>query len=264
MGIRTSLTASAALAAVATLPQAARAHGGVELHVGTDYESCYFDLHPELTNDQFEEFAGEGGQIIRSRQLSSADTLGKGVFDVSLGYARFFLDDEKGAWNNTMSHPDEEHYLGDQLGFPQLSVRAGVSDDVDAEVYGTVNWMSNYGFVGGAAKIRLLDQDEGRPISLAVRPSLSAMLGPSEVQVVNASTDVTVSHRFGGLTPFAGATLSATAVAETSSDTDVDPQVAFRPLAFAGVEYRWRALSAAAQAEIADLAAFGLRVGGRF
>src|SRR5688572_7066662 len=98
MGTRISLAAPAAVVTFLSLPLAAWGHGGVELHVGTDYESCYFDLHPELTGDQFQEFAGEGGQIIRSRQLTSADTLGAGVVDVSLGYARFFLDDTKGAW----------------------------------------------------------------------------------------------------------------------------------------------------------------------
>jgi hypothetical protein len=197
--------------------------------------------------------------------MSSARTLGTRTIDVSLGYAYFFLDDSKGAWNNSMSHPTDDHPLGDQLGFPQLSIRYGVSDDLDAEVYGSVNWMSNYGFVGAATKIRLLDERQ-YPVSLSVRPSLSAMLGPSEVQVMNASTDVAVSRNLGeaGLAPFAGLGVSSTLAVETSSDTDVDPQVALRPLVFAGVEYRWRALSAAAQAEYADLAAFGLRVGGRF
>lgn len=45
--------ASAALALA--LPTGAWAHErNIDLHVGTAYESCYFDLHPELTEDQFQ------------------------------------------------------------------------------------------------------------------------------------------------------------------------------------------------------------------
>jgi hypothetical protein len=236
----------------------------VELHVGTEHEECYFDLHPELTEAELKEFAAEGGQMVRYRQLSSADTLGAGHFEVSLGYAYFFLDDTKGAWNNTMSHPTDDHYLGEQLGFPQLQLRLGVTDRVDTELYGTVNWMSNYGFLGVASKIRVLEQGGKMPVSLAVRPSVSALLGPEEIQAYNASVDVAVGRSFGGFAPFAGVTFSSTLVIESSSDTDVGNTAAASTLAFAGVEYRWKHLSAAAQAEISEVPGLALRVGGTF
>jgi hypothetical protein len=250
---------------VLSIPTAAWAHKGrVDLHVGTDYDQCYFDLHPELTRSEFREWAAEGGQIVRSRQLSGADTLGAGVFDISLAYAYFFLDDTKGAWNNTMSHPTGDHYLGEQLGFPQLHLRLGVTDRVDVEAYGTANWMSNYGFVGVASKIGVLRQGDRMPVSVTVRPSVSTLLGPSELGAWNASTDVTVGRSFGGLSPFAGVTVSSTLAVDSSSDTDVGNQLVFRPLGFAGVEYRWKHVSAAAQAEISDLPSIALRVGGHF
>lgn len=236
----------------------------VDLHVGKAYEECYFDLHPELTGSQLREFAGEGGQVIRSRQLSSAETLGAGVLDISLGYALFFLDDAKGAWNNTMSHPAPDHYLGQQLGMPHLALRLGVTDEADAELSGSANWMSNYGFVGLATKIRVLREGDRMPVSVSVRPSVTALVGPSELHVLNVSADVAVSHNFYGFMPFAGVTGSSTLVVETSSDTDVGNQVASRPLAFVGLEYRWKAINAAAQAEISDLPAVALRVGGSF
>ena len=256
------------LALVLSLPTAAWAHEGgahrANLHVDDSYESCFFDLHPELTEDQFKEFAAEGGQIVRSRQLSSARTLGAGNFSASLGYSYFYLDDAKGAWNNTMSHPTDEHYLGEELGTPYLELRAGVGDDVDAEVYGTVNWQANYGFLGVASKIRLLDEDDDRPVSLSVRPSVSALLGPEEVQAYNLSTDVAVSRKVYGFEPFVGVTASTTLAVDSSDDTDVGNQAAARTLAFAGVEYRWKFLNAAAQAEFSDLTAFALRFGGSF
>jgi hypothetical protein len=236
----------------------------VELHVGNEQEECYFDLHPELTEAEFQEFAAEGGQIVRNRQLSGAHTLGKGRFDVSVAYAYFWLDDTKGAWNNTMSHPDEHHYLGQQLGFPQLHLRMGVTARVDAEVYGGLNPLSNYGFVGVGSKIAILEQGRRRPVSVTVRPSVSALLGPEEVQAWNVATDVAVGRSFGGLAPFAGLTLSSTLAIDASPDTDVGNQVALRPVGFVGVEYTWKLLTAAAQAELSELPGVALRVGGRF
>jgi hypothetical protein len=256
--------AAALLITLLSLSITAWAHSGPDLHIATDYEECYFDLHPELTEGELKQFAREGGQIMRFRQLSSADTLGAWKFDVSLGYALFFIDDSKGAWNNTMSHPTGDHYLGTPLGFPQLALRLGVHDDVDVEVYGSVNWMSNYGLVGVATKIRVLEQGKKMPVSVALRPSLSALIGPSEMQGGTASIDLSVSRNIHGFSPFAGVTVSATTIHEDSADTDVGSQSASHEAAFAGVEYRWKGISAAAQAEISEVAAVGFRLGGRF
>ncbi|MCC6621873.1 MAG: hypothetical protein IT385_11495 [Deltaproteobacteria bacterium] len=225
------------------LPTRALAHGGdlsdprVVLHVGDSYESCYFDLHPELKAGELRHFAAEGGQLIRFRQTSGADTLGAGTVDIGVGYQMFFLDDSKGAWNNTMSHPDAEHYLGQELPAPFLTLRFGITDDVDGELYGTLNPLSNYGFVGLAAKIRVLEQDERTPVSIAVRPSVSGLVGPSELQTWNVSIDLSVSRSFGGLTPFLGVAASTTIAAETSDDVDLAVQAAVRPVGFAGVEF---------------------------
>lgn len=260
------------LLTVLAVPTRALAHSGshdggsrdIELHVGNAYESCYFDLHSALTARQFRQFAAEGGQMGHFRQVSGASTLGAGVFDVSLGYSYFFLDDAKGAWNNTMSHPQADHYLGQELGIPNLTLRVGLTDRLDAEVYGTLNWQSNYGIVGVATKIRVLEQGHGSPVSVAIRPSASALVGPAEVQVYTLAGDASVSYRIGGFEPFAGVGLRSTVAIDNSDDTDVGHQDAHRPIAFAGLDYHWRFVSAGASAEISDLAAVAVRLGGRF
>src|SRR3954453_3250982 len=61
--------------------------GLADLHVGGGYSNCFFDLHPELTQAEFDEFAGELGSILRFRQLADPATLGRGRVDVSLQYA---------------------------------------------------------------------------------------------------------------------------------------------------------------------------------
>jgi hypothetical protein len=253
------------------LPARVLAHGGggpsdprVVLHEGYEYDVCYFDLHPELTANELREFAGEAGQVVRFRQTSGADTLGAGTVDVGVGYQLFFIDDTKGAWNNTMSHPGAEHYLGQELAFPYLTVRVGISDDVDGEVFGTLSPGSNYGFVGLAAKIRLIEESESMPVSVAVRPNVSGMVGPTELQVWNLGMDLSVSRSFHGLTPFVGVAVNTTVAAETSDDVDLDPQGTVRAAGFAGVDFNWRFISVGVQAEVSDLVSFGARLGGRF
>jgi hypothetical protein len=261
-----SLAAMLGLFLTIAVPAAASAHGGrdIDLHVGGAYGSCYFDLHSELTKRQFRTFAAEAGQLGRFRPVSGAGTLGPGNFEIDLGYAYFFLDDAKGAWNNTMSHPQSDHYLGEELGIPYLALRVGLTDRIDGELYGTLNPGSNYGLVGLAAKIRLIQQDEQLPVAVAIRPSASALLGPSEVQVYVLSTDVIVSRNFHGLEPFVGAAVNTSAAIDNSDDTDVGHQSATRAIAFAGVDYNWRFLSIGAQAEVSDIVALDMRVGGRF
>src|SRR6185369_9786373 len=111
-------------------------------------------------------------------QLGDTDTLGKHKFDVSLQYTSTGIDDSKGAWNNTMSHKAADHYLGESIVLPQVAARFGVSDRVDVGVWGTLNPQSNYGVVGVDTKIALLRQGPGRPVTVAVRPSLSSLVGP--------------------------------------------------------------------------------------
>ncbi len=130
-----------------------------QLHVGNLHSSCFFDLHPELTQQEFEEFADEIGSILRFRQLGETTTLGKGKWDVSLQYTSSSIDDTKGAWNNTMSHPDADHYLGSSISFPRIVARFGVSERVDLGVWGSLNPRSNYGMVGVDTRIALLRQD---------------------------------------------------------------------------------------------------------
>lgn len=257
----TCATLIALLAAL--LPTAALAHAGehrVDLHEGYQYDNCYFDLHPELSKSQFRRFAAEAGQIVYFRQVSSAETLGQWNFDLGLTASYSMLDDTKPAWNNTMSHPGDDHYLGEQLLIPQLTLRVGITEHVDIEAYGTVGPGSNYGFVGVAAKVQVLDEKQGMPLSLSIRPSVSGLLGPAEVQVWNLGTDLAVSRRFGGLAPFAGVGLNTSVAIERSDDTDVGTQGALRAVPFAGLDYHWGLLSVGAQAEISAIPVVSARL----
>lgn len=263
---RQLLAATIATLSVVTSTTAA-AHGGgdgADLHVGDAYDNCYFDLSSELTQAEFDQFAAEAGAVARFHQLSGARTLGKWNFEVSVALASSTVDDSDGAWNNTMKHPEDDHYLGDTISFPSLRLRMGVSDDIDVGLWGTLDPASNYGFAGLDAKFAVLSQTRGWPVSVAVRPHVSTLVGPEEVWLATGGVDGSVSYDIFGIQPYAGAGVATSAAFERSDDVDLDTGMAFSPVAFAGIEYNWSHLSVGVEGEISEVPTWGVRVGGSF
>lgn len=258
LGFVTTLAPSLASAQQSTTSASA------PLHVNGAHTSCFFDLHPELTQEEFKEFTAELGSVLRFRQLGETDTLGKGNVEISVQYAASPIDDSKGAWNNTMSHPTAGHYLGDSIAFPRFVARFGVTDRVDVGAWGGLDPHANYGLVGADTKIALMKQGLSRPVSVSIRPSLTSLVGPSEVWVGNASIDLSVSRAFGRLSPYVGLATTASLAIERSDDVDLDPATADGSLAYAGVSYRWRSLMVSAEVEKAALFSYGFRIGTRF
>jgi hypothetical protein len=255
------------IAALLSTPAAAQSsplHRLPQLHVNDTYSSCFFDLHSELTQDQFKEFAGELGSILRFRQVGDTAPLGKGNFDIGMQYAVTPIDDSKGAWNNTMSHPQADHYLGDSIAFPRIVGRYGVTDRVDVGAWGGVDPHSNYGMIGMDTKIALIQQGPTRPVTVSIRPSVTSLLGPAEVWVGNASLDLSVSRSFGSLSPYVGGATTASRAVERSPDVNLKPANATDSVGYAGVAYRWRPLLLSAEVEKGRLVSYAFRVGTRF
>jgi hypothetical protein len=157
------------------------------------------------------------------------------------------IDDGKGAWNNTMSHPAADHYLGDTIAFPRIVARFGVSDRVDVGAWAGINPRSNYGMLGVDTKVALLTQGATWPVSVSIRPSVTSLLGPSELWAGNASVDVSVSRSFGRISPYGGVAASASLAVERSDDVNLDPATVQDGVVYAGVSYRWRALILSAE-----------------
>ncbi len=264
----TAIRTVALVAMLAPAPASAQQSGvrehAPQLHVNDAHRSCSFDLHPDLTAGEFEEFAAELGSVLRFRQLGDTTTLGRGRVDISVQFARTPIDDAKGAWNNTMSHPAADHYLGRAISFPRIVARFGVSDRVDVGAWGGLDPHANYGMVGADTKIALLRQGRGRPVSVSIRPSVTSLVGPSEVWAGNASLDVSVSRALGPVSPYAGVAASTSLAVERSEDVDLDPATAQDSLAYAGLSYRWRALVLSAEVEKGALVSYAFRIGTRF
>jgi hypothetical protein len=202
------------------------------------------DLRPGLTAAEFEEFVAGFDSILRFRQLGDATPVGRGNIDVGVHYASTPADDP--------------------ISFPRVIGRVGVSDRVDIGVWGGANPRSNWGLAGFDTKIALLQQDTRMPVSVAIRPSVTSLVGPSHVWVGNASIDVSMSRALGALSPYVGVATTASVGIERSRGIDLDPATVEGSLAYVGISYRWRALVASAEVENADHVSYGFRIGTRF
>lgn len=239
---------------------AARPH----LHVSGAYRSCFFDLHPELTQEEFDEFTAELGSILRPRQLSDATTLGRGRFEIGLDFVRANIDDAKGAWNNTMSHPTADHYLGSSIQFPRLVARYGISDRVDIGASGGLDPHANWGLASIDAKIALMKQGPSRPVSIAIRPTLTSLIGPREVWVGHASIDISVSRTIGSFAPYVGFASSASLGVERSKEVALEDGLETTSPVYAGITWRHKALALSAEVEHGKLNSFAIRASTRF
>lgn len=236
------------LGLVATLvPVPASAQQATAPQLNNAYRNGIIDLNPELTKDEFAAFTAEVGSVLRFRQLGDARTLGRGDVDVSIEFATAPIVNT----NRSIS-------------FPRIVGRFGVSERVDVGAWGGLNSSANYGLAGADVKIVLLQQGPTRPVSLSIRPSVTTLVGPSEVLAAGAGIDLTVSRSFGRVSPYAGVATTGALAVERSKDVDLDPATAEGSLAYAGLSYHWRTVVMSAEVEKGTRVSYAFRVGTRF
>ncbi len=216
-----------------------------------------FELRPGLTRAEFKAFTAEIGPMLRFRQLGDSTTLARGEVEIGAQAANTPFDASKGVWSAT-------HNLGRSISYPQVVARFGVSSRVDVGALGGFDPQAKYGVVGVDTKIALLRQADGQPVSVSIRPSVGALIYPSQVLVGTASVDVSVSRAFGPWSPYAGLAASSSGAVERSDRVNLDPVDAGRSLAFAGVSYRLRTIVLSAEVEKGGRYNYAFRIGKRF
>lgn len=222
--------------------------------------SDFFDQHPQLTTDQFEEFTAQLGSVLRFRQLSDATTLGKGNIDVSVQFTNSPIAAPKAAW----SGPTADRYLERSISLPQVVARFGVKDRVDLGVWGGVDGYARYGLVGVDTKVALLRQGPTVPVSVSVRPSATFLVGSSALWAGTVGADVTVSRAFGAASPYAGLAASSSGAIARPKTVALDAVSAGESLAYAGLSYRLGFLVLSGEAQKAGQVSYAFRVGTRF
>ena len=236
--MRVFSTVFGTLAMAATLaPAPARAQSG------------NIDLHPGMTREAFSALTADVGSLLRFRQLGDSMTLGRGNADVAVQLANALAADGARSWS---------------LSFPKVVARVGVSDRVDVGALGGINADANYGLIGFDTRIALMTEGSSRPVSVSIRPSITSLVGPSDVWAASVGVDVSVSRAFGRLSPYAGLAALSTGAIERRDDIDLDPVSANDSRAYAGVTCRWGMLSVAAEVEKGDAVSYGFRIGTRF
>lgn len=224
------LLALAAIAVPATASAQLAGHD-VQLHVDTRWKECSFKLDPSLTQKAWHQFAGEAGVVTYFRPLKGAEPMGRGNMELSLMQWQTGIDDTDAAWNDTFVHPDTNHWLfeGEGLGFPGLTLRAGVSDRTDVGIYFTKNPGANYGFYGAQVQQSLVHTPDGK-WSAAARASFVSMYGPSDLDFTVYGLDLIAGTRRALLgshvvvSQYAGVSTSLSRAHEKSNVVDLNDE----------------------------------------
>lgn len=198
-------------------------HRHPTLHVNPRWKECSFQLHPDLTQSAWRQFAREAGLVAYFRPLAGARPMGRGNFEVSVLQWETAIDDADAAWNDTFVHPDSTHWLfqGHGLKFPGLTLRAGVTSRTDVGVYVTKNPNANYGFIGGQVQ-HLLAGSAERGWSAAGRLSAVSLFGPEDLEFTVVGADLLASRdvrlaRWATLSPYAGVSAYVSNARETTA-----------------------------------------------
>jgi hypothetical protein len=234
-----------------------------ELHVNHDIKSCSIELDPSLTQSQFHKFTREAAQVFTFKLMSPAEPLGAKKFQVGLDYSITSINDADPAWNNTFSHPHDTHYLGDQLAFPKLFARVGVTDRVDVGFYYTKNPDANYGFMGGEIKYALFAKSK-KPVAMAIRTSYATLLGVEDLNYHLWGVDLSASKKIGRLTPYLGIGANLARAIETTSKVNLHNETVLTPRGIMGAQLSLSFFSLTAEMDVAAVSTFSLRTGFRF
>ena len=191
---------------------------------------------PVATRDQLQGVADELGPVLRFRQLGDTNTVGKGDAEVAA------------SWSD----------------MPAVSARFGVAERADFGGWAAFQRNGQYGVLGVDTKVILAREGTGLPVSIAVRPSITALVGASNLWAASAAVDVSISRAFGPLSPYGGLAASSTAAFARSSRLGLEPETAGQTYAFAGIAYRWRAMILAGEVEDGTSVNYAFRVGTRF
>jgi hypothetical protein len=195
--------------------------------------------------------------------MSPAEPLGAKKFQAGIDYSITRIDDADPAWNNTFSHPDEHHYLGDRIAMPKLFARMGVSDRIDVGFYFTKNPEANYGFMGGEIKYAVFMESE-KPVAMAVRTTYATLLGVEDLNFHMLGVDVSASKKIGMLAPYLGIGANLGRAIETTSKVNLDNETVLTPRGMIGARLSLSFFSLTAEMDVAAISTFSLRTGFKF
>ena len=236
------------------------------VHTNDRWEECAMDISPNLTSGQWKQFNKNFSSILYFKPMSGAKPLGKGKIDLSIEISRTKIDEHDGAWTNTFSHPEGDHYLADDshmLKLPVLTARMGITNELDAGLTYTKAPGSNYSWAGLDAKY-VFHQEKQRGISVATRLSTVVLMGVEDFDYYLAGVDLLASKEIGMFTPYAGVTGIVSSANETTDEVNLERNTLASVEAIIGSQFQWKYLSLAAEADIARANTYSVKIGAIF
>ncbi len=207
------------------------------------YPGTFYNLSPDLTEDGFADMTRDLGSLLRFRQLGDSRALGRGTVDLGVQFGSAPID----GWTGVR--------VGGRVGFNRRT---------DIGAWGGVNFDQNYGMVGVDFRFVLLEEGVRFPVTLAVRPSATTLLGPADIWAGTTGIDITVSRTFGAFSPYAGLAATNSIAFEQSPVIELDHASVGESLAYAGLAFRWQTLVVSAEVERGATTDYAVRVGTRF
>lgn len=266
--MRTTLRFSPALAAMA-LALAIAATGTAtralaqDLHVDASLKECDIRFAPELTQDAFERFTREAGDIV-VQKTTGTEVLRPGGFEFGLAYSHSPIEQKSDAWNDTFAHPDDRHELGDAIAMPSLYLRAGLGRSLEVGGYFTGNPEASYRFAGLGFKYGLPSRAPGG-LGLAASLDYGLLFGPDDVMVHALGGDLHASRTWGWLTAHASGGVTFAHAEETSPVVDLATADTVAPHASVGASPRlWGPLRIDVLARFASVQTYEARIGTGF
>jgi hypothetical protein len=235
------------------------------LHVDPSLDDCEVHFAPELTQDAYRRFVREFGTVSAFKQAAPPATLGRWRVAIDLEQIFFTVDDAAAAWNDTFTHPAEDHCLGSSKAFPKLRLRVGVSDDVEVGAFFTKSLEANYGWLGIETKWAVLRQQADVPVTLAVRGAYTKTLYVSDMDMHALTADVSVGRTFWRvLTPYLGVGADAVVARETSPAVSLETESLVVPHGTAGVEVRFWRVALGAEVQVSALTSWQAQLSAMF
>jgi hypothetical protein len=235
--------------------------GNPVLHVGYAYDSCYIDLHPELTAGQFKAFAREFSDAGAFVPMAGARSLAPWKVGIGLTYNQTFIDDSKPQWNNTFSHPGADHWLG-QPALPILQARIGLPRSLETELMVTGDPESNWAIAGAALRVPLLVETPAIPLSASLRMGYLHLFGADELDLDAVSMETLVSRTMGIFTPYVGVGGVVAHGSEHTEELSLGSTTAFSARATVGLEIAIGRFRIAGQGMLASVNSLALMLGG--
>ncbi|MDH5218925.1 MAG: hypothetical protein OEX19_14585, partial [Gammaproteobacteria bacterium] len=167
------------------------------------------------------------------------------------------------AWNNTFSHPEEDHWLTDNhfLEIPFLSARMGISEKMDFGLGFTKNIEANYGWLSADIKYAITKM---KGYDIATRASYTSLIGVADFDINQGAVDFIISKSFFSFNPYVGVTAVYTTSNETTSKVVLERIHNMAGETILGATYQWKYLNVAAEVDFARVNMYSLKIGAIF